>query len=314
MPNKSIVVVGGCIVDLISYIDRFPKPGETLTGLNFVKGCGGKAANQCVMAKKLGASTAMIAKLGDDSFGHEYMDNLKELKIDTEFVTFSKTSHTSTASIAVSSDGQNSIIYVPGAIMELASADVTDAENLIKNAKVLLCSYECPLPTLVTAFETAKKYGVRTVLNAAPSTNPSYEKLYPLVDIICLNEIEAEDATGLSLKDIPDCVEIFKILHEKGCSTVILTMGSKGVVFKNKDQEQFDYVPARTVTAVDCTGAGDAFMGSLVFFLSEYPNMSLPTVIEKSCAIATLSVMKKGTQSSFPNREDIPKEFFYHNK
>ncbi|GBM71696.1 Ribokinase, partial [Araneus ventricosus] len=81
MSDPSIAVVGGCIVDLISYIARFPRPGETLTGLNFAKGYGGKAANQCVMAKKLGALTAMIAKLGDDSFGEEYLENLKQMKI-----------------------------------------------------------------------------------------------------------------------------------------------------------------------------------------------------------------------------------------
>ncbi|CAL1277454.1 unnamed protein product [Larinioides sclopetarius] len=262
------------------------------------------------MAKKLGALTALIAKLGDDSFGAEYSENLKQLKINSEFVTFSRTSHTSTASIAVSNDGQNTIIYVPGAIMELRPSDINAAENLISKAKVLLCTYECPLDTLVTAFQHARKHGVKTVLNAAPTTDATYEKLYPLVDIICLNEIEAQDATGLPLKEVSDCVEIFKVLHKKGCSTVILTLGSKGAVYKNKNQEDFSHVSARTVKAVDCTGAGDAFMGSLVYFLSEYPDMDLSTVIGKSCEIATLSVLKKGTQSSFPNREDIPEEFF----
>ncbi|GIY56188.1 ribokinase [Caerostris darwini] len=310
MSDIRIVVVGGCIVDLISYINRFPRPGETLTGLNFAKGCGGKAANQCVMVKKLGARTAMIAKLGDDSFGHEYLENFKEMNIDSKFITLSKTSHTSTASIAVSNDGQNSIIYVPGAIMELMPADIINAEDMIKNSKVLLCTFECPLPTLITAFELAKKYGVKTVLNAAPTTDLSYETLYSLTDIICLNEIEAEDATGLPLKAVSDCADIFRILHAKGCSTVILTLGSKGAVFKTKGQENFSLVPAKAVAAIDCTGAGDAFMGTLVYFLSEYPSMNLSSIIEKSCEIASLSVLKKGTQSSFPNREDMPEEFF----
>ncbi|GIX88405.1 ribokinase [Caerostris extrusa] len=282
MSDIRIVVVGGCIVDLISYISRFPRPGETLTGLNFAKGCGGKAANQCVMVKKLGARTAMIAKLGDDSFGHEYLENFKEMDIDSKFITLSKTSHTSTASIAVSNDGQNSIIYVPGAIMELMPADIINAEDMIKNSKVLLCTFECPLPTLITAFELAKNmevifdifFFIKTVLNAAPTTDSSYETLFSLTDIICLNEIEAEDATGLPLKAVSDCADIFRILHAKGCSTVILTLGSKGAVFKTKGQENFSFVPAKAVAAIDCTGAGDAFMGTLVYFLSEYPSMN----------------------------------------
>ncbi|KAG8190028.1 hypothetical protein JTE90_000123 [Oedothorax gibbosus] len=303
---SSIVVVGGCISDLISYVSRFPRPGETFAGHNFLKGCGGKAANQCVMAQKLGAPTAMIAKVGDDSFGQEHLENFRKLNVHSEFVTISKTSNTSTASILVTDDGENCIVFVPGAINELTPEDIFAAENVIKQSQVLLATYECPLTTLLAAFTLARKYKVKTVLNAAPSVDATYEKLYPLTDIICMNEIEAEDATNLPAKDLANAEAIIKKLQEKGCSTVILTLGAKGAVFQTKTDEKYGHVQTKSVKAVDCTGAGDAFMGSLVYFLAHHPNLSLKTTIEKSCEIATMSVLKKGTQFSFPNREDIP--------
>ncbi|KFM63576.1 Ribokinase, partial [Stegodyphus mimosarum] len=295
-----IVVVGGCIVDLISYAKRFPKPGETIAGSHFSKGFGGKGANQCVMAKNLGASTAIIAKLGDDSFGHEYLENLKENNIHSDFVTISKTSSTSTAAISVSDAGQNSIIYIPGAIMELTPQDIEAAESIIKQSKVMLCTYECPLDSLIAALTLARKHNVKTVVNAAPAAAPSYENIYPLTDVICLNETEAEDAAQVPVKSIEDASLAIEALFKKGCSTVILTLGSKGAVFQSKNESTFTNVPARNVKAIDSTGAGDAFMGSFVYFLAYHLKMSFKEAVERSCEIATLSVLKKGTQTSFP--------------
>lgn len=305
-----ILVIGGCIVDLISYVDRFPRPGETMAGKHFSKGFGGKAANQCVMAMKLGATTGMIAKLGDDSFGHEYLQHIRESGINCDHVTLTKLGHTSTASISVTDEGQNSIIYVPGAIMHLTSSDILTAEEMIMRSKLMLCTYECPLDSLFTALTVAKKHNVKTIVNAAPATDSSYEKLYSLIDIICLNEVEAEEATKLPMRSLEDASLVINSLMEKGCSVVILTLGAKGAIFQTKSQANYIYVPAKAVKAVDSTGAGDAFMGSLVYYLVQFPNMNLETAIKRSCDIATLSVLKKGTQTSFPSKEELPEELF----
>ncbi|XP_015919735.1 ribokinase [Parasteatoda tepidariorum] len=305
-----IVVLGGCIVDLISYASRFPRPGETMAGKGFLKGCGGKGANQAVMANKLGAKTGLIAKLGDDSFGKEYFECLKETGIHPEFVTFSKNSQTSTAAITVTDEGLNNIVYVPGAIWDLTPNDVLNAEEIIKNSKVLLCTYECPLDSLFTALNIARKYNVKTVVNAAPANDQTYEKLYPLSDIICVNEVEAEEATGLPLKKIEDAGDVMTALLKKNCSTVILTLGSQGALYQSQNEKTYTHVSARKVQAIDSTGAGDAFMGTLVYFLAYHNDKSLHEIIKKACEIATLSVLKNGTQSSFPEKEDLPSEFF----
>ncbi|XP_054714227.1 ribokinase-like [Uloborus diversus] len=305
-----IIVVGGCIVDLISYVRRFPRPGETISGNRFEKGFGGKGANQCVMANKLGSTTAMIAKLGDDSLGHEYFENFKQSGINYDFVSMTKESHTSTASITVSEDGQNCIVYVPGAIMNLTPRDIQAAEDLIKRAKVMLCTFECPLDSLITALNLAKTHKVTTIVNAAPTCNSTYEEVYHLADIICLNEVEAYDATNLKIETIEDAAEAIKILFQKGCATVILTLGCKGAVFQNKNENKYIHVPARVVKALDCTGAGDAFMGSLVYYLSAHPQLSMEEAIKRSCEVATTSVLKRGTQSSFPNRNELSEDLF----
>lgn len=261
------------------------------------------------MARKLGTSAALIAKLGDDGFGNEYFQSLQENGIICDHVTYEAGFQTSTANIIVTDEGQNSIVYVPGAIMQLKKEDIQAAENIIMNAKVVLCTYECPLDTLLTALKLAKKHNVMTVVNAAPAANSSYEVIYKYTDILCINEIEAEEATGVPIKNIDDAVSAIEILQDKNCCAVIVTLGSQGAVYQKLGQE-FAHVPAKEVKAVDSTGAGDAFMGSLAYYLANYPNLNLKTAIKRACDIATFSVLEKGTQSSFPSKGSLPESLF----
>lgn len=307
-----IVVVGGCIVDLVSYVSRFPKPGETIAGTKFSKGFGGKGANQCVMASRLGASTAMIAKLGDDTFGKEYLQSFKDSNIVSDHVSLTKDSHTSTAAICVTEEGQNSIVYVPGAVMKLSPQDVWAAEETIKHAKILLCTFECPLDTLMEALKLAKRHNVMTVVNAAPTSEAKgYECIFPLTDVICLNEVETEEMSGVPVTNIDGAAQAVRVLLSKECSTVILTLGSSGAVFQCKDQHSYTHIPARVVKCVDSTGAGDAFMGSLVYYMSTFQGLPFQEMIRRACEIATVSVLGHGTQTSFPFKKDLPDWLFH---
>lgn len=307
-----IVVVGGCIVDLVSYASRFPKPGETIAGTKFAKGFGGKGANQCVMASRLGASTAMIAKLGEDTFGKEYLQSFKESSTMSNHVTLDKDSHTSTAAICVTEEGQNSIVYVPGAVMKLSIQDIQAAEETIRRAKILLCTFECPLGTLMEALKLAKRHKVKTVVNAAPTSEAKgYECIFPLTDVVCLNEVEAEEMSGVPVTNVDGAAEAIKVLLSKNCSTVILTLGSNGVVFQSKGQDVYTHVPTRVVKCVDSTGAGDAFMGSLVYYMSAFQTLTFQEMIRRACEIATVSVLGHGTQTSFPFKKDLPDWLFH---
>ncbi|XP_063118122.1 ribokinase isoform X8 [Rattus norvegicus] len=100
----AVVVVGSCMTDLVSLTSRLPKTGETIHGHKFFIGFGGKGANQCVQAARLGAKAAMVCKVGNDSFGNNYIENLKQNHISTEFTYQTRDAATGTASIIVNNE------------------------------------------------------------------------------------------------------------------------------------------------------------------------------------------------------------------
>ncbi|XP_062829453.1 ribokinase isoform X3 [Anolis carolinensis] len=104
MALAEVVVVGSCMTDLVSLTPRLPKAGETIHGHKFFTGFGGKGANQCVQAARLGAKTSMICKVGKDSFGNDYIENFKKNGIPTEFVNQVEDAATGAASIVVNSE------------------------------------------------------------------------------------------------------------------------------------------------------------------------------------------------------------------
>ncbi|XP_076366790.1 ribokinase-like isoform X2 [Tachypleus tridentatus] len=306
-----VVAIGGCVIDLTSYSERVPKPGETLIGTKFAKAFGGKAANQCVMASRLGASTAMIGKVGDDEFGHQYKENFKQNKVNVEYVGITKDAATSVAQITVVKDGQNSIVYFPRANEYLTVEDIRSAENdLIKKVKLMILTYESISEVIHEALKIAKQHGVKTVVNAAPVNPEVSEEIYSLCDVLCVNETEAEAATGQYVESIEQAKSLTQMMLKKGCFSVILTLGSRGAVFASKEQPQAIHVPAKQVTAVDTTGAGDAFLGALAYFMTHHSSLTMKEWIKRSCEVAAMSVQNLGTQTSFPWKEDIPAELF----
>lgn len=165
-----------------------PKAGETLHGVKFTNGFGGKGANQCVAASRLGAKAAMIAKLGTDSWGEKYVRHLKEENINVDFVKQCDGECTGIAQIVVSSEGENHIVIVTGANNKLDSKDVTEARTLFENSKVLLCQLETPLKGTIDALKTFK--GI-SILNAAPALKETPVELLKAATILCVNETEA---------------------------------------------------------------------------------------------------------------------------
>ncbi|XP_064490079.1 ribokinase-like isoform X1 [Ornithodoros turicata] len=295
------VFIGACVVDLISYADRFPQPGETLIGNDFVMGHGGKGANACVMATRMGLHCGMIAKVGSDKIGRDYLAYLKDIGVNTVHVkpTEEKTTN-ATANIVVARTGQNSIVYVPGAAAYLTPDDVKLAENLIKKAKILVAVYECSKATLFEALRTARKHKVTTFVNAAPHDPAMTDDIYKLVDILCVNETEAGHATGLEVNNRETVERAAQMLLKKGCSTVIITMGADGAGYITNDKPTMFFVPTDRVEVEDTTGAGDAFNGAFAFHYVRHPDAPLCEMVKKACGIATITVQSPGTQISYP--------------
>ncbi|MCC7163846.1 MAG: ribokinase [Anaerolineae bacterium] len=301
-PPPLICVVGSSNIDLISKVPRLPKLGETMIGHSFHLGYGGKGANQAVMAAKLGARVSMVTKLGRDVFGEGTLKNYREQGIDTTHVLFDDALFSGVAPIFVDDNARNFIVIVPGANTGLLPADAQAAREVIRSAALLVCQLEIPIETTLEAFRIAKTANVLTILNPAPAAQLP-DELLQLTDICAPNETETELLTGMPVNTLEEAEAAARVLLGRGPKTVILTLGERGALLV--DANAVEHVPAMSVDAVDPTGAGDAFIGSLAVFLGE--GLSMREAILRANAVAALSVTKIGTQVSFPKRAEADK-------
>ena len=296
-----VVVVGATNVDLISYVPRLPAPGETLHGTSFRIGHGGKGANQAVMASRLGSSVALVTKLGMDVFGDGALENLRAHGVDTAHVHRTGEASTGVAPIAVDGSGTNAIIIVTGANDLLTLDELEAARATIAAASVVVCQLEIPLGLTQRALRIAREEGVPTILNPAPARAALPDELYALADVICPNEPETELLTGGSVTDLVAAEAQARILRERGAGAVVLTLGERGCLVVDEDAT---HLPADVVAAVDTTGAGDAFVGSLAHFLAL--GADLRDAAARAGRVAAISVTAKGTQTSFPAAATLP--------
>lgn len=304
MDTPKICVVGACNIDLISYVPRLPKLGETLHGTRFHIGYGGKGANQAVMAAKMGGEVTMITKLGQDVFGDNTLKNFQEWRVNTKHVHFTDQAFSGVAPIAVDPDANNSIIIVTGANDLLTEDELEAARADIAASKIMVCQLEIPLEINLTALRIARQEGVQSIFNPAPARPELPEEVYQLSDIFCPNESETELLTGKTIGTLEEAEAAARILLERGAKTVILTLGERGSLLVTQDSSE--YVPVDTVKALDTTGAGDAFVGSLAYFLAS--GKSLTDAMRRANRIAAISVQASGTQTSFPIAKDLPPE------
>jgi ribokinase len=292
-----VCVVGAANIDLISYVPRLPRVGETLHGTQFRLGYGGKGANQAVMAAKLRAEVTMVCKLGRDVFGEGTLENFRAHGVDTTHVTFTEDAFSGVAPIAVDPEGRNAIIIVTGANDLVSLDDLERARPAIAAAEVVVCQLELPVETTLSALRIAREEGVRTIFNPAPARDDLPDELFRLSDVICPNESETELLTGM-----PAGEEAARELLARGVGAVVLTLGEHGCLLV--DGDSVTEVPVEPVRAVDTTGAGDAFVGAFATFLAA--GRSPVDAAERSNAVAALSVQGRGTQTSFPSADDLP--------
>jgi len=305
MNAPSVCVVGSINLDMNAYVHRFPRPGETLHGGRFTTGYGGKGANQAVMVARLGGSISMVGRVGDDIFGQDMRRNLAAEGIDARFVFESAGVSSGVAVITVDDNGQNTIIVIAGANGLVTPDDVAAAQAAIAGARVLLCQMEVPMAANLAALRLARAAGVTTIFNSAPVSGEVPAEVYQLADIFCPNETEAELLTGIEVHTLDDARLAASIILDRGARAALITLGARGCLYVSADGAD-EVIPTVEVNAVDTTGAGDAFVGSLGYFLAA--GVALGTAIERANAIAAISVQSPGTQSSYPRREQLPPE------
>jgi len=304
MNKPKICVVGACNIDLISYVPRLPKMGETLHGTNFRMGFGGKGANQAIMAAKLGGEVTMITKLGKDVFGEKTLKNFKDWGVKTEHIHFTDKAFSGVAPIAVDPEGNNAIIIVTGANDYLTKEEIEAARKTIAESQILICQLEIPPEISLEAMRIAREEGTITILNPAPANPNLSDNYFILSDILCPNESETELLTDLHVGTLKEAETAARVLIERGAGKVILTLGERGsLLVTGKSSE---YIPVEKVKAFDTTGAGDAFLGSLAFFIANGKPVS--DAVRRANTIAAISVQSPGTQTSFPLAKDLPEE------
>ncbi len=292
-------------MDLIAYAPRLPAPGETLMGTRFQTGYGGKGANQAVAAARLGAAVAMVARVGGDVFGADMLANFAAQGIDVAQVLRTEGVSSGVAPIAVDDAGRNAIIVVAGANALLTPADVDAAAPAIGRARVLLCQLEVPIETSLRALTLARAAGVLTILNPAPAPEALPDAMLRVSDLVCPNESEASAITGIPVTDAASAEAAGRVLVGRGARAAIVTLGAAGCLYVSASETW--RAPAPVVTAVDTTGAGDCFLGSLAFFLARAAG--LRDAATRAAAVAALSVQRPGTQTSYPYAADLPAEW-----
>lgn len=304
-----IAVVGSANVDLTTFTDEFPRPGETIFGLRFDLGFGGKGANQAVAARLCGADVSMVARVGSDLFGPATIQNFKRLGIGAEQVKVVKGVASGVAPIFVEKSGQNRIIVVKGANDRLRPADVDAAAPLLKRADCIVLQFEIPLPTVYYTIRFAHKHGIRCILNPAPGQPVDMKKVAHL-DYFVPNESEAEAITGIPVRNVDDAKRCAAALLAAGIGRVIITLGANGSLLAGRDG--MEHVPPFSVKTVDSTGAGDAFIGSFAVFLGEGKDER--EAVSRANLYAALSTTAVGTQKSFVDRKTFEAKWKARNR
>ncbi len=266
-----IAVVGSANVDLTTFHDVFPRPGETIFGRKFDLGFGGKGANQAVAARLCGANVGMVAKVGSDLFGPATIGNFESQGIDATYVRIAEGVSSGVAPIFVDPSGQNRIIVVKGANDTLTPEDVDAAAPLLRKADTIIMQFEIPFGTVCHT----------------------------------VNESEAEAITGMPVHSIDEARNCAEFLLRQGMRRVVITLGERGSLAAGPDR--IDLIPAFKVQAVDTTGAGDAFIGSFAVFLSE--GLPAAEALTRASLYAALSTTRVGTQKSFSKRAEFDQEW-----
>lgn len=281
-----VSVLGSINLDLVLPVDRFPKLGETVLATGGYQGPGGKGLNQAIAAHRCGATTRFYGRIGSDSAGQTLCQEMQSAGLDSSYLEQDAVLPTGIAHIFVCQDSENAIVVSQGANGALTEGGAAAASQ---GAAVLLLQLEVPLPVVRAALAAATPGRTIKVLNAAPAILGA-QALFELCDIVIVNETEAEFFGGVA-----------EILGQVTAG-VILTLGSAGAVWTPVQGAEI-FCPAYDVTAVDTTGAGDAFCGALAAELSRGAHMSQALTV--ASAAGAITATSHGAQAQNLGMEEI---------
>jgi ribokinase len=297
----SVLVFGSLNMDLVTRTPRLPQPGETIAGHHFVTVPGGKGANQAVAVAKLGVPVQMNGRVGGDEFGKMLIESLRSAGVDCAGIHIDETCSSGIAAIAIDDAGENNIIIVPGANGRVDESDVAKIPFL--DRQVLLLQLEIPIAIVLAAAQVAHSAGVTVILDPAPAPPELPEALYATVDILTPNQVEAEQLTGIKVRDRDSAIAAAQELQRRGVKTVIIKMGAQGALCVTQDEEL--WIKPFEVVAIDTVAAGDAFNGGLAAALAE--GRSIEEACQWGAAAGAIAVTQSGAQEAMPTRSALMK-------
>jgi ribokinase len=298
-----VVVFGSLNVDSTSYVRAFPAPGETILSHGFQVALGGKGSNQAVAAQVAGASVELVARIGADTTGDFAIATLERLGLPTAAIAREPDAPTGVAQITVADSGENTIIVTGGANLGLTPAVVDAEARRIAAAALVLTQGELPVATIDRIAATAEAAGVRFVLNLAPPAPVSATTL-AAADPLVVNEHEARAVgigTDAAAATLDEWRELAASVAGRAARSVVVTLGAAGAVAASADGSWSAAAPR--VTAVDTTGAGDGFTGTLAAFLAE--GRPLEEALRIAVAAGALAVQARGTVDSYAPRDVV---------
>ena len=294
---EKVLVLGSINIDFVSFVSRYPQPGETLVSNDFGIFQGGKGANQAIALAKLDVPTMMLGKVGKDVLSDFALSSLQESGVDITGISTIQKSSTGSASIWVNAQGQNSIVIYPGANGEVDEDFIIQHEKFFDDASWLLTQFEIPLESILLALKFAKKHGLKTIMDPAPVRKISNNDVWGLVDYLLPNEIELRELTHTE-----NILKAIRILKSRGVKEVIVKLGKKGAGYEDKGIfNLFPAVPVEQV--VDTTGAGDCFIAGFLYGMIQWGD--IPRAIKIANLTASYSIQKKGAAISFPKKSEI---------
>lgn len=293
MARTGIVVVGSANMDVVFSVERIPLPGETLLAQSLAKYPGGKGLNQAVAAARAGVPTSFVGALGRDDNGNELLATMRDAGMDSTVVR-RVAGESGQAFIVVGENAENTIIVASGANATVSTLSETERE-LVTTSAVLLMQLEVPLEVVTESAKAAREAGTVVILNAAPA-RPIPDDLMDSLGYLMVNEHEA------CLIGESDDLEAASARLASRVPRLIVTLGADGSVLY-EDGRLIARVPARSVTAIDTTGAGDTYCGAFAAAIAEGTSMTAAS--EFATAAAALSVQTLGAVPSIPLRESI---------
>ena len=306
MAKPRILVVGSVNMDIVARVAHIPAPGENVRGWQLKTIPGGKGANQAVAAARLGAETTLLARVGDDEFGHRLRKGLAEAGVRTGAVKTVADCPSGIALILVDASGQNCIVITAGANGRLEPEDIDRASDLVAEADAVVLQQEIPAETVARTIRLARGLGKPTIVDAAPPREPMDRSVFDCT-ILTPNEAEAAALLG-----IPPAEASAKAMAEellaRGPQAVVVKAGRHGAAVAQGDR--LELVPAFRIEPVDATAAGDAFTAALA--LEYVKGTDLVEAARVANAAGALACLKHGAQPSMPTADEVA-EFLKRN-